>query len=62
MNYIKQLEQENAALKEQLRVAKEATNDLRIYLASKKFHGFENDYIHVSTDIAIRVNEIYILL
>ena len=51
MNYIKQLQAENAELKAQAATAQNAINDFRAYLMSSKFTGLDldgsnKDYIH----------------
>ncbi len=40
-----------AAQMREAREAREALVDIMHYLQSTKFHGVENDYVHVSTDM-----------
>lgn len=56
--YINRLQDENAALREQLEAARRAVIDMQSYLQSSKFHGPENDYVHVSTDINPKLSEL----
>ncbi len=58
MNYIKRLETENEELKATLAMANNEITNLMAYLASSKFHGAENDYAHVSTDIFPKLREL----
>ena len=51
MNYIKQLQEENNELRENLRDIQTELNTLLIYYTSPKFQGFNNDFAHVSTDL-----------
>ena len=55
MNYIKQLQHENAELRQQLAVTERDIKNVPEYLSSTKFQGVENDYVHVSTDIKHRI-------
>jgi hypothetical protein len=50
-NYIKRLEQERWLLREQLTSARKQVAAIEAYLLSDKFHGPENDYVHVRTDM-----------
>lgn len=58
MNFIKRLQAENQELKNQIREAQEETLEILKYLNSPKFHGAENDYVHVSTDIFKKVDTV----
>ena len=51
MNYIKSLEQERWLLTEQITTARKLIVELEAYLLSDKFHGPNNDHVHVRTDI-----------
>jgi molecular chaperone GrpE (heat shock protein) len=51
MNYIHQLQNEIAELKEQNNQIEAELLNYVIYFRSEKFQGFENDYAHVSTDL-----------
>jgi len=51
MNYIKSLEQERWLLREQIIAARKHIAAIEAYLLSDKFHGAENDYVHVRTDM-----------
>ena len=55
MNYIKQLQHENAELKQQLAVTEQDIKNVLEYLSCPKFQGIDNDYVHVSTDIKHRI-------
>ena len=46
MNYIKKLESENEFLKNKILEISDIENDLRRYLSSSKFHGFENKFVN----------------
>jgi hypothetical protein len=52
MNHIARLTADRAALRAQMQEIRNELIDLRVYLASSKFQGDGNDYVHVSTDIA----------
>lgn len=58
MNYIKQLQADNQELKNRLDTVEEQLIELLAYYNSNKFHGVENDYAHVSTDVYPRINAI----
>ena len=59
MNYIHQLQNENEALKNENEALREMIHDLKVYLHSPKFQGFENSYVNPN-DVLLRLNEIYI--
>lgn len=51
MNHIARLTGERLEALEQLAAARELVLELEAYLLSAKFHGPDNDYAHVRTDI-----------
>jgi len=58
MNYIKKLQAENAELKGQLSEIHERLIDYMRYYNSDKFHGTDNDFAHVTTDVYPRLSEL----
>jgi hypothetical protein len=58
MNYIKQLQEENERLKNQLKEINEVSMEYLRYFSLPKFEGTENDYCHVKTDVYIKINNI----
>jgi len=48
MNYIKQLQQENKALKENIQSASQEITDTLKYLSLDKFQGTENNFVNAS--------------
>jgi hypothetical protein len=56
MNYIKKLQAENDSLNSTLTDLKNLENDLRRYLTSDKFAGFENKFVNPD-DILRRLDE-----
>lgn len=58
MNYIHQLQNENARLKNDLSAARDRLIELECYLLSTKFQGVDNDYVHVSTDILPKITNV----
>ena len=48
MNYIKQLQQDNAELKERLAAADQNITYILTYLNSSKFQGVDNNYVDAS--------------
>lgn len=58
MNYIHQLQNENARLKNELSAALDRLIELECYLLSTKFQGVDNDYVHVSTDILPKITNV----
>lgn len=58
MNYIHQLQNENARLKNELSAARDRLIELECYLLSTKFQGVDNDYVHISTDILPKISGI----
>jgi hypothetical protein len=58
MNHIHRLTQERDEAQEALRQTNEALTELLAYLSSSKFHGVDNDVVHVSTDIAPKLRDI----
>ena len=50
-NHIARLIRERDEYAAQMRDAREALVDIMHYLQGTKFHGVENDYVHVSTDM-----------
>jgi len=56
MNYIKKLQAENDSLNSSLTDLKNLENDLRKYLISDKFAGFENKFVNPD-DILRRLDE-----
>ena len=51
MNHIARLQAERLEALEALRDARDIVSELEAYLMSSKFHGPDNDYVHVSTDL-----------
>ena len=51
MNHIAKLTRQRANALEALRDARELVEELEAYLLSSKFHGPDNDYVHVRTDL-----------
>ena len=51
MNIVLRLRREKADLEDQIRKASEGLVALQLYLALPKFHGVDNDWVAVSTDI-----------
>jgi hypothetical protein len=51
MNHIARLTGERLEALEQLAAARELVLELEAYLLGPKFHGPDNDYVHVSTDL-----------
>lgn len=51
MNHIAKLTRDRTQALEALRDARELVEELEAYLLSSKFHGPDNDYVHVRTDI-----------
>mgnify|MGYP003662731170 CR=1 FL=1 len=58
MNHILRLQTENDDLKAQIKLIDEKITDMLRYLSSDKFHGVDNNYVHISTDIIHKVTEI----
>lgn len=58
MNYIKQLQSENESLKAKIQSIENHLSEIQGYYSLPKFHGIENDFAHVSTDIQFRLNEL----
>lgn len=58
MNYIKQLQSQNEALTKTLSQVNEEMISILKYLRSEKFQGFENDYVHVGTDMVPKLEVI----
>ena len=58
MNYIKRLEGERNDLADQLSEVRNELRDVLSYLQTSKFHGVENDYVQVSTDIWPKLSRI----
>jgi hypothetical protein len=58
MNYIKKLQTENEALRNNLREIDGEITALMAYYTSAKFQGILNDYAHTSTDIIPRLYEL----
>ena len=50
-NHIARLIRERDEYAAQVKDARNALIDVMHYLQTPKFHGVENDYVHVSTDI-----------
>ena len=50
-NHIARLIRERDEYAAQVKDARNALIDIMHYLQTPKFHGVENDYVHVSTDI-----------
>lgn len=50
-NHIARLIRERDEYAAQMREARDALIDIMHYLQSPKFHGVDNDYVYVSTDI-----------
>ena len=59
MNYIHQLQNENEALKNENEALREMIHDLKVYLHSPKFQGFENNYVNPN-DVLLRLTEVFI--
>lgn len=57
-NYIHRLTRERDETREQLAEVLGLLVELEIYLTSSKFHGADNDYVHVSTDMLPRLAKI----
>ena len=51
MNHITRLTTDRAEALEQLSAARELVLELEAYLLSSKFHGPDNDFVHVRTDM-----------
>lgn len=51
MNYIQQLQQENAELKARIDAADDAIRALRVYLASSKFTGNPESELHMYVNV-----------
>lgn len=56
MNYIKKLQAENDQLKQKIESIQGQLTEILAYLNSEKFHGIENNYVHVTTDIYPKIN------
>lgn len=59
MNYIKQLQEDKKELQAKLNEVSDELMELRVYLASEKFQGVGNDYVHVSTDIRPKIENVF---
>lgn len=57
-NYIKRLQDEKKDLLQTLNDIQWKLIDLEVYLTSSKFHGSDNDYVHVSTDMLPKLREV----
>ena len=55
MNHIARLTLERLEALAQLRDARDIIEELELYLLSSKFHGPDNDYVHVRTDLLPRL-------
>ena len=58
MNYIAKLQQDNKELNKQLEEIAEQVRFMRCHYMGPKFQGPENDYVHVSTDLMSKLNEL----
>lgn len=58
MNHIHRLTRERDDARQALHETREALTELLVYLSSSKFHGVDNDVVHVSTDVAPKLTEI----
>jgi hypothetical protein len=56
MNHIVKLQQENKELKQAIEDAIQLIVDMQAYYNSEKFHGFENDFAHVKTDVYPKIS------
>lgn len=62
MNHIARLTEERERLRALVRETRDKLTDLERYLASDKFHGPGNDYVHVRTDIGPKITALRIAL
>lgn len=58
MNYIKKLNNTINETKSEVSEIEAELLEIAIYLSSDKFHGHENNYVHVSTDILPKVRNV----
>lgn len=61
-NYIKKLQSENEQLKKNMEYAIELLIDMQRYYNSEKFHGVENNYAHVTTDVYPKISSLKMFL
>lgn len=62
MNYIKNLQHENETLKQGFENAIQQIIEMQKYYRLEKFQGFENDFAHVSTDVAPKLDALKLSL
>ena len=55
VTYAARMTAERDAFADQLDSVRNALIEIEVYLASSKFHGAENDYAHVTTDILPKI-------
>jgi hypothetical protein len=58
MNHIARLTSERDEALEAMRDAREIVLELEAYLLSSKFHGPDNDYAHVRTDLLPKLSRV----
>jgi hypothetical protein len=58
MNHIARLTNELAGTIDQLTAARELVLELEAYLLSDKFHGPDNDFVHVRTDMLPKLAQV----
>jgi hypothetical protein len=58
MNHIARLTGERLEALAQLAAARELVLELEAYLLSSKFHGPDNDYVHVRTDLLPKLAQV----
>lgn len=62
MNHITRLLNERDHAQSVIRQLRDELRELEIYLASEKFHGPDNDYVHVRTDIGPKIARLRFML
>jgi hypothetical protein len=55
VTYAARMTAERDAFADQLHSVRNALIEIEVYLASSKFHGVDNDYAYVSTDILPKI-------
>lgn len=58
MNYIKQLQEKEKQMTQDVWELENDILDIVLYLRSQKFDSIQNDYVHVSTDILPKLNSL----
>ncbi len=62
MNYIKNLQLDNATMKQDIKNTIQQIIEMQKYYRLEKFQGFDNDFAHVSTDVAPKLDALKLSL